>query len=82
MVFDSLQITLHTDFGWGYERIERLCEAWQKRYDECNEALNLKNPEADVVQEHMDRCLTEILAGRRELIPFAERYPDIKRITY
>lgn len=36
----------------------------------------------DAAGSHLDRELTDILKGRQELIPFEERYPEIKEITY
>ena len=81
-MMDTLQMTLHTSDGWGYDRIMRLTEAWAKTRDEYMAALNPSNPEADVYQEHMDRVLAQIINGRQELIPFAARYPELKKITY
>ena len=37
---------------------------------------------ADVCQEHMDRVLKEIIRDKAELIPHAERYKDLKKVTY
>ena len=45
-------------------------------------ALNCKDPEADVRQEHMDRVLKEIIRDKAELIPHAERYKDLRKVTY
>ena len=45
-------------------------------------ALDYKNPAADVCQEHMDRVLKEIIRDKAELIPHAERYKDLKKVTY
>lgn len=81
-MIDTLQMTLHTTEGWGYDRIMRLTEAWAKTRDEYMAAVNPSNPEADVYQEHMDRVLAQIINGRQELIPFAARYPELKKITY
>ncbi len=45
-------------------------------------ALDCRNPEADVCQEHMDRVLAEIIRNRMILIRFPERYPHVKKIKY
>lgn len=81
-MLDTLQITLHKDFGWGYERQVKLLEAWKKRRDEYRDALEPKNKEADVAQEHMDTAIRQIIGGRQEFYPFYERYPDLKKIKY
>lgn len=31
LMLDTLQITLHTEYGWGFDRIKALSEAWAKR---------------------------------------------------
>lgn len=79
---DTLQITLHKDFGWGYERQKQLLEAREKQRAEYVNALDPKNTEADVAQDHMDKALQNMMAGRQELIPFSERYPELKKIKY
>ena len=79
---DTLQMTLHQTEGWGYERIMRLTEAWQQTQKEYTPALNSNDPAADVRQEHMDRVLAQIINGKAELIPFPDRYPDLKKIEY
>ena len=70
---DTLQIAIHQSEGWGYDRIMRR---------EYRPALDYKNPAADVCQEHMDRVLKEIIRDKAELIPHAERYKDLKKVTY
>ena len=79
---DTLQLALHQTEGWGYDRIVRLCEAWQHIRDEYRPAINPSNPAADVMQEHMDRVMAQIISGKQELIPFAERYPELKKVEY
>lgn len=81
-MIDTLQMTLHQTEGWGYDRIVRLCEAWQHSRDEYRPAINPSNPAADVMQEHMDRVMAQIISGKQELIPFAERYPELKKVRY
>lgn len=81
LMVDTLQVTLH-DFGWGYDRILRITQAWAEAYNHYHDTMDVKNPEADVLREHLDRELYDILKDKQDLIPFEERYPDIKEITY
>lgn len=79
---DTLQMALHQTEGWGYDRIMRITQAWLETQREYKPALNCKDPEADVRQEHMDRVLAQIINEKAELIPFPDRYPDLKKIKY
>lgn len=54
-MIDTMQMTLHQTEGWGYDRIMRVTHAWMETQREYRPALNCKDPEADVRQEHMDR---------------------------
>lgn len=81
-MIDTLQMTLHQTEGWGYDRIMRLTEAWHDVRAEYAAVMNPGNPDADVMQEHMDRVLVQIISGKAELIPFPARYPDLKEIKY
>ena len=81
LMMDTLQITLH-EFGWGYDRIMKLTKAWADAYNHYHDTLDVKNVEADVLRVHLDRELADILKGHQDLIPFEERYPEIKEITY
>lgn len=81
-MIDTLQMTLHQTEGWGYERIMRLTEAWQETQKEYTPALNSNDPAADVMQEHMDRVMAQIISGKAELIPFPGRYKELKKVTY
>lgn len=51
-------------------------------YNHYHDALNIKHVEADVLRVHLDRELADILKGHQDLIPFEERYPEIKEIAY
>lgn len=79
---DTLQIALHQTEGWGYDRIMRITHNWVAVQCEYKPALDCRNPEADVCQEHMDRVLAEIIRNRMILIRFPERYPHVKKIKY
>ena len=82
LMMDTLQIVLHNELGFGYDRIMRITEAWGSAYNHYHEALNVKHVEADVLRVHLDRELADILKGHQDLIPFEKRYPEIKEITY
>ena len=79
---DTLQMTMHQQEGWGYDRIMRVTHEWMETQREYRPALNCKDPEADVRQVHMDRVLTQIISGKQELHPFESRYPELKKLKY
>lgn len=81
-MLDTLCIAIHESEGWGYDRIMRLLDAWKDTREEYRLALCPNDSEADVAQEHMDRMLVQIINGKQELIPFVERYPDLRGIKY
>ena len=82
LMMDTLQIVLHNELGFGYDRIMRITKAWGSEYNRYHDALNTKYAEADVLRVHLDRELADILKGNQDLIPFEERYPEIKEIAY
>ena len=82
LMMDTLQIVLHNELGFGYDRIMRITKAWGSEYNHYHDVFNVKHAEADVLRVHLDRELADILKGRQDLIPFEERYPEIKEITY
>lgn len=81
LMLDTLQVTLHQEFGFGYDRIKRLTDAWGKTYNQFHDALD-GGTEADYWQEKLDRLLLDLLRDHQALIPFGERYPEIQEITY
>lgn len=81
-MIDTLQMTLHQTEGWGYDRIMRLTEAWEQTQREYTPALNSNDPAADVMQEHMDRVMAQIIGGKQDLKPFQERYHELRKVTY
>ena len=82
IAMDNQQMALHQTEGWGYDRIMRITQAWLETQREYKPALNCKDPEADVRQEHMDRVLAQIINGKAKLIPFPDRYKDLKKVRY
>ena len=65
---------------FGSKRIKRICDEVQRCIDYYFDALNVRNPEADVMQEKLDAVLRRLWGD--ELTPFQERYPMIKRCSY
>lgn len=80
---DTLTITLHQEYGWGYDRLMKLMDDWEANRKKYQEAINpAVYVEADVAQEHIDQILAQIIRGKMELIPFAERYPTLMKVKY
>ena len=79
-MLDTLLVTMHEDFGWGYDRLTRLEARWSETYDHFSPALQ-STDESDVYQERLDRATLDFV-GDHEFIPFPERYPEIKRLSY
>lgn len=79
---DTLQIAIHQTEGWGYDRIMRLCDAWTEVRREYSPVMNTNDPSSDVYREHMDRVMRQIIRDKQELIPFEQRYPELKKVKY
>ena len=79
---DTLNISLNESAGWGFDRQMALMEVWRKNRQYYADALDVKKPECDVYREKLNRGLLTVIKGRMELIPFHERYPDLKKIKY
>jgi hypothetical protein len=82
-MIDTLQIALREDLGWGFDRIMKLTEAWENRRREYTPAIDPRDVECDVKQEHMQRVFEDICAVKK-LKPhtFKERYPYLKDVRY
>lgn len=79
---DMVQIALNEELGLGYDTIMRVTDRWCENMKQYKRALNSKDPEADVAQEHIDRILTRIIRGKAELMPFKQRYPELLEVKY
>jgi hypothetical protein len=80
---DTLQMTLWTEYGWEYDSIMALTEAWRVMRKEHKEALEPHNAMADVKQEHMQRVFRDICASKEvEPLSFEDRYPYLTKIRY
>lgn len=64
---------------FGRERIDRVM-AGIAACDKEFAAAYTVDPEADVAQDRLDRCLREVYGD--ELVPFQERQPYIKQLGY
>lgn len=80
-MFDTALITMHEDFGWGYDRLKQLEQKWSETVDAFFTALDATG-ESDVYQERLDKALQSFIGDRQEFIPFAVRYPDIRQLGY
>lgn len=81
LCLDVMQVTLHEDFGMGYERLTKVTEGFLTRYEQYVEVL-LGTVESDVWQERLDRALLDIVKDPDKLMPFATRYPEVRRHGY
>lgn len=81
LMADCMMVVLNEEFGFGYDRIKRMMDAMQEKYDLCHAALD-GGPEADYMQEKLDTAIRRIMKDRETFYPFRERYPEIKEITY
>lgn len=81
-MLDTVMITMHTEFGWGPERLRRLAEKWGDIYSRHYQALNAAHPEADYLRDQLDRALREACRDKLEFTPFEERYEDLKPCVY
>lgn len=65
---------------FGRERIDKVIAGIIAYDKEFIRAYNVKDPEADVFQDRLDRLLREVYGD--ELVPFAERQPYILKLEY
>ena len=79
---DTLNISLNEADGWGYDRQMRLMEIWRSNRQFYKAALNCRDVESDVYRDKLDRGLIAVIGGKAALIPFRERYPDLKPVRY
>lgn len=81
-MLDTMMITMHNEFGWGPERLQKLAKAWGKVYSDHYQAVNAENPEADYLREQIDQALRAAYKDVMTVEPFEERYPELKKVTY
>ena len=80
--FDLVEVVLHRDFGWGYDRIKRLLDAVSEADAYYHPAVESYNPEQPIYQERLDNVLREIVGERQEFYPFKQRYALIGEASY
>ena len=78
---DVMEIALHKEFGWGFDRIKRLLDAIKELGDYYIETMHY-GMEQDVRQEQMDCELRAIVGDRQPFIPFSDRYPIVRNTSY
>ena len=80
---DCFQIALarYQKRNFGFQVIMELSDLAEQVRAEHKTALQ-GGPEADVYQHHMDQELEEIIKGNMDLIPFENRYPELKKQRY
>lgn len=81
LMLDCTQIVLNREFGFGYDRLKKLADLLMEAYDQYHDAAD-GGVEADYWQEKLDRALLDIIQDKQPLIPFKQRYPEIKEIRY
>ena len=79
---DFMQLALQSQQGCGGRRTWELLTEMKDLYDEFWPAFDVKHPECDVCREHLDRALAQNCGKEHPLIPFAERYEDLKQVSY
>lgn len=83
-MWDAVSAALHDPEIMGKDtlgkmRMQKLYQGVRKKMDAFHKAFT-PDVEADYVQEKMDAELREIWG--EDLVPFPERYPDIKQFGY
>lgn len=79
---DLIEVVLHQQFGWGYDRIKRLIDAVSEADAYYHPAVESYNPEQPIYQERLDNVLRDIVGERQEFYPFKERYQLITEARY
>lgn len=76
---DNLQLAL-LEQKVPAKTIAAACRRAKELMDEHHPACDIRDPLADVHQEHIDRGLRAIWGG--ELVPFEQRYEMLRKIKY
>lgn len=79
---DFLQIALHNRYGFGEQRIWEVLMDIVALFEEFQPAFDVRHPECDWYRERLDRLLSQNCGKEHPLIPFAERYEDLKQVRY
>ena len=81
-MIDTLQIALNEELDFGYDRLMKITNAWEKQRAKYRDVIDPRAPECDVQREHMDRRFREITKGKGEFIPAEERYQYVVPVSY
>ena len=82
-MIDTLQITMNEEHGWGYDKLDKLMDDWKERRVLYQPVLEPRNPECDVMREHMQRVFRKICTRKKiDPIEFEDRYPFLNPVTY
>lgn len=82
---DTLQITLHEKYGWGYDRLKALEKDWfatRKKYKAAMKPTKGDKHDSAYWQEKLDAAMADICKSKQAVIPFEERYPELRRPTF
>lgn len=78
---DCVQIAMRR-LGYSYAKIKAVMVESQNVVDEFAGAYQGDvNPEADYLRVKLDEAIAEIVRGHQDLIPWEERYPELRSIT-
>ena len=81
-MMDFFQIALHRRHGFGEKRLWELLMDIKELFEYFAPAFDVRHPECDVRREHLDRALGECCGKEHPLIPYDERYEDLKKVDY
>jgi len=83
LMLDSIQTVLFNrdEEVWNYDALCQLTEDVLAVFEEYEVGLT-KSVEADVARSHADQVFEKICAGHAKPMPFEERFPEAKLITY
>lgn len=80
LMLDTLQITLHRELGFGFDRVLKITLAWAETYNHYYGVFDPRLPECDVLRHHLDAELMDILKDKHPHAPFDERYRFIRDV--
>ena len=79
---DFFQLALQNKQGFGEKRMWEILMEMADLYDEFLPAFDVKHPECDYYRDKLDRALAQNCGNEHPLIPFHERYEDLKQVKY
>ena len=79
---DVFCIALHQVAGMGEKRLQEVIAKVQELQKVFAPAFDTRHPECDYYRELMDRAISEVCSEEHPLIPFEERYDELKKVRY